>query len=509
MGFNKYLTRSFLANIISVNFQANLTGCALHLALLVAVLAGNYQTAKAADGDLDPTFGSGGTQIVQVAAGQRDFAKTVAVLPDGKIVVGGELGDFSLNTNRSVLMRLNADGSLDPAFGSGGKIINPGQLHLPALVIQPDGKIVTAGATAVLGITLDFAVVRYNADGSLDQTFGNGGYAVNGAGNALGVVLQPDGKIVLVGYLPIFRNGSDFLLARFNPNGSIDTSFGSGGRVQTSFTSGRNSGDQALAAALQPDGKIVATGFVTGISAVLIRYHPDGSIDTSFGLNGSVLTPNFGAVTSRILIQPDGKIVVGGGGFVLGRYNANGTTDQSFGNGGRIAGGFGGGNGYLYGIARQTDGKLFAAGSVSYTGTGECVFALSRYNAEGNLDQTFGNNGFVLTNITVGTLDEAFALALQPDGKAVLAGYAAEPGGSYHDFALARYLNTPTTIQRRAQFRLDQPAPVEYDKGQTEINRDGLRQILSVTARITGSDLGSTIDKIKAQLAKDVSFPPE
>ncbi|HEX8736546.1 MAG TPA: delta-60 repeat domain-containing protein [Pyrinomonadaceae bacterium] len=446
--FDKYMTRRFFPKNILVNFRDDLTCGALLLAA-VFMLSGICRTARAADGDLDPTFGAGGTQIVQVAAGQRDFAKTVAVQPDGKIVVGGELGDFSLNTNRSVLMRLNADGSLDPTFGSGGRIINSGQLHLPALVIQPDGKIVTAGATAVLGITLDFAVVRYNADGSLDQTFGNGGYAVNGAGNALGVVLQPDGKIVLVGYLPIYRNGSDFLLARFNTNGSPDSTFGSGGRVQTSFTSGRNSGDQALAAALQPDGKIVATGFVTGISAVLIRYNPNGSVDTGFGLDGSVLTPNFGAVTSRILIQPDGKIVVGGGGFVLGRYNPDGRTDQTFGSGGRISGGFGGGNGYLYGIARQADGKLFAGGSVSYTGTGECVFALSRYTPDGFLDPTFGSSGFVLTNITTGALDEAFALALQPDGKPVLAGYAAEPGGSYHDFALARYINTTTTTASR------------------------------------------------------------
>jgi uncharacterized delta-60 repeat protein len=448
------------------------------------------QTARAADGALDPTFGSGGEKIIQIAAEQRDFAKAVAIQSDGKIIVGGELGDFSLDTNRSVLLRLNPDGSLDESFGSGGKVINSGQIHLPALVIQPDGKIVTAAATAISGITTTFAVVRYNADGSLDQTFGNGGYAVNGAGSAQSVILQPDGKIVLVGFLPIFRNGSDYLLARFNADGSPDQTFGSGGRVTTSFTSGRNSADKALAAALQPDGKIVATGFATSISAVLIRYNPNGSVDTSFGLDGSVLTPNFGATASRILLQPDGKIVVGGGGFVLGRYNANGTTDQSFGENGRISGGFGNGNGYLYGLSRQADGKLLAGGSVSYTGTGECVFALSRYTANGVLDLTFSSNGFVLTNLTQGTLDEAFALTLQPNGKAVLAGYAAEPGGSYHDFALARY-QTSSAAPRSTQFDFDGDS-----KADVSVFRKGIWHLNRSTAGYLSFQFGFETDKI-------------
>jgi len=158
---------------------------------------------------------------------------------------------------------LNTDGSLDATFGNGGKVVNPGQIHLPALIVQPDGKIVTAGATRISGITTDFAVVRYNANGTLDQTFGSGGYAVNGDGEAQALLLQPDGKIVLVGFITLFRNGSDFVLARFNSDGSVDPTFGSGGRVQTSFTSGRNSDDQAYAAALQPDGKMVAAGSIS------------------------------------------------------------------------------------------------------------------------------------------------------------------------------------------------------------------------------------------------------
>src|SRR5215210_7215631 len=109
---------------------------------ILTLFALNVQTANGADGDLDLTFGSGGKKIVQVQPDVRDFAKAVAIQPDGKIVLGAELGDFSLNTNSAVLIRLNTDGSLDPTFGAGGKLINSGQRHLPALAIQPDGKIV-------------------------------------------------------------------------------------------------------------------------------------------------------------------------------------------------------------------------------------------------------------------------------------------------------------------------------------------------------------------------------
>jgi uncharacterized delta-60 repeat protein len=177
----------------------------LWLAILAVVSVIAHQQVLGADGDLDPTFGSAGKEIVQIQPDVRDFAKVVAVQSDGKIIIGAELGDFTLNTNSAVLIRLNPDGSLDPTFGNGGKVVNSGQRHLPALAIQPDGKIVTAGATTVSGINLDFAVVRYNADGSLDETFGNGGYAANGLGSASGLVLQPDGKIVLIGYILVVR----------------------------------------------------------------------------------------------------------------------------------------------------------------------------------------------------------------------------------------------------------------------------------------------------------------
>jgi uncharacterized delta-60 repeat protein len=442
-----------------------------------------------ADGDLDPTFGSGGKEIIQVQPDVRDFAKAVAVQPDGKIIIGAELGDFSLNTNSAVLIRLNSDGSLDPSFGTGGKIINSGQRHVPALAIQPDGKIVTAGATSVQGINLDFAVVRYNADGSLDQTFGNGGYAINGLGTANALILQPDGKIVIVGTVLVFREGSDFVVARFNADGSADQTFGTGGRVQTSFTSGLNSGDRAIWGALQTDGKIVVSGSISGVPSVLVRYKGDGSVDPDFGLDGSVLNTNFGATASRVLVLPDGKIVVGGGSFVVGRYNPDGHIDHSFGSNGRSAGGFGSGNGALYGLALQADGKLLVAGSIYYTSTANSVFAIGRYNSSGILDATFGNNGFVFTDFT-GALDEAFALTIQPNGKFVAAGYAAEPGASYHDVAVARYLGTPVA-PRRTLFDFDGDS-----KADISVFREGTWYLLQGTDGFAAAQFGMATDRI-------------
>lgn len=424
------------------------------LFLTVFVLFGT--TLFARDGDLDRSFGDAGKLIIQIAPDIRDFIRAIAIQSDGKIILGGELGDFTADGNSSVLVRLNIDGTLDQSFGTGGKVINQGQIHLSSLLIQPDGKILTSGATSVIEISHDFVVTRYNSNGSLDQSFANGGYAVNGVGNANDVVLQPDGKILLVGTLPVFRNGSDFLVARFNANGTADQSFGNGGRITTSFTSGLNSGDSALDGALQSDGKLVVLGQISGTPAVLIRYNTDGSVDTTFGLEGSVISSNFAASARRLLIQPDGKIVVGGGAFVVARYNSDGHLDQSFGTSGRSSGGFGTGNGSLEAIASQVDGKILIAGWVSWSMTGNSAFAVGRYHTNGTLDSTFGNGGFVLTEFT-GALDLANAITVQADGKAVAAGYAAEPGGSYHDFAVARYMSTSlkTTSLPRVRFDFD------------------------------------------------------
>ncbi len=242
--------------------------------------------------------------------GGTDIANAVVLQSDGKIVaVGQDSSDFAL-------ARYNADGSLDSSFGTGGKVTTDfgGSDAALAAVLQPDGKIVAVGTSAA-----DFALARYNTDGSLDTSFGTGGKVTTdfgGTDQAWAAVLQPDGKIVAAGLA-----SADFALARYNTNGSLDTSFGTGGKVTTSF----EGSDQARAVVLQPDGKIVAVGWDNGVEFALARYNTDGLLDSSFGTGGKVTT-DFGGSDAALaaVLQSDGKIVAVGFAnttdFALARY---------------------------------------------------------------------------------------------------------------------------------------------------------------------------------------------
>jgi uncharacterized delta-60 repeat protein len=411
----------------------------LSLALLaLALVAGGLPGAAVAEsGALDPTFGSGGE--VTTDLGGSDSAQAVAVQSDGKIVAAGLSGaaDFAL-------ARYNADGSLDTGFGSGGKVTTDfgGSDAASALAIQSDGRIVAAGRSG----SGDFALARYNADGSLDPTFGSGGKVTTDLGGfdvALGVALQGDGKIVAVGG---GGSGSDFLVARYKPDGSLDSTFGSGGLVTTDF----GGFEAATAVALQGDGRIVVTGstFSGGFQQfVLARYNGDGSLDTTFGSGGKVTT-DFGLGSGfggALAIQSDGKLVAAGRAgvdFVLARYKGDGSLDSSFGSGGFVTTDFGGALfDAAFGVALQANGKVVAAGSTFNSFSPPAAdFALARYNPDGSLDASFGSGGKVTTGF--GGFDAASGVALQADGKIIAAGQ----GGVGSDFALARYLGDASAI---------------------------------------------------------------
>ena len=230
---------------------------AVVFSLLIAVGA---HPVVAADGDLDTSFGTGG-KVVTSFLGQDDFVRSIAIQSDGKIVVAGETKNGTYD--EFALARYNPDGTLDTSFGnSGGKMItnsNNNGDHARSVAIQSDGKIVLAGAGDNTGND-DFALYRYNTDGSLDSSFGTGGkvFTAVGSGNdfAESVAIQSDGKIVVAGYS---YNGSndDFALVRYNTDGSLDTSFDSDGKVTTDFGAGS---DVANSVAIQSDGKIVAAG---------------------------------------------------------------------------------------------------------------------------------------------------------------------------------------------------------------------------------------------------------
>ncbi|HEX8857895.1 MAG TPA: Ig-like domain-containing protein [Actinomycetes bacterium] len=422
----------------------------LFCALAVAVVCLAAPPARAAAGDLDGTFGTGG-KVTTDFAGNGDQANAVALQPDGKIVAaGGALG----TTVDFALARYRPDGTLDTTFGSGGKVrtdFGSGEQAF-GVAVQPDGKIVAAGGAAT-----EFELARYNADGTLDSTFGVGGKVTTRFGLGLpltvarAIVLQPDGKIVVAGTLTSAADW-DFGLARYNPNGTLDTSFGVGGKVTTDI-SGHLSTDIAWAVALQLDGKLVVAGSTTGPSGdafALARYTPSGTLDSTFGSSGRVVT-GFGGDqdwAQAVAVQADGKIVAAGktgnqccGGtfnFALARYNAGGALDATFGAGGKVTTDFDGSTDNARALVIQADGKILAGGERLPGGNATGVsfdFALARYQPSGSLDATFGTGGKVTTDFP-GHNDHVYALALQQDGKVVAA------GDSSPDFALARYTVT-------------------------------------------------------------------
>lgn len=349
-----------------------------------------------------------------------------------------------------------APGDLDLTFGIGGKVTTPiveaGIFNLAnrarAVALQADGKIVAAGFVNGAFISSDFALIRYQANGALDPSFGNGGIVftpLSLSEEAGAIIIQNDGKIVLGG-----GSNNAFLLARYNPNGSLDASFGSDGLVFTDLPGGQ---ETINGLALLPDGKIVAVGTVrsfgmSGDDFALARYHTDGSLDMSFGVGGTVIT-DFLMSTDRaraLLIQPDGKLIAGGVssinmmGFALVRYQPDGSLDASFGNGGFAQADFL--NAIfeeIHALALQADGRIVAAGSVQISGSPTARdFALARFLANGQLDNGFGNSGRTTLDMD-SHMDSAFGVAIQNNGQIVLAGRGGGEDSVIPRFALARY----------------------------------------------------------------------
>ncbi len=338
---------------------------------------------------------------------------------------------------------LAAPGDLDPSFDTDGRVTTDfgGFDTAQAVAVQADGKIITAGRTFPSGGSNDFALARYNTDGSLDTTFNGDGRVTTDFGGdevAEGVAVQTDGKIVAAG-----RTGGvvDFALVRYNTDGSLDTTFNGDGRVTTDF-----GGDEvAVAVAVQADGSIVAAGGSTVGSNdfALARYNRDGSLDTTFDTDGKVTTDVGGNDQLwDAALQADGKIVAvgnvfagpGGSDLALVRYNTDGSLDTTFDTDGKVTTDFAGGSEQAKTVALQADGKIVAAGDSS-TGS-DLDFALARYNTDGSLDTTFNGDGKVTTDFN-GSSDQAFGLAVQADGKIVAAGSASMIPGQ--DMGLARY----------------------------------------------------------------------
>lgn len=397
-----------------------------------------------ADGSLDNTFDGDGKMTTPVLSGD-DSTFALAIQSDGKIVVAGQ--SYASNLDFAVI-RLNTDGSLDTSFDADGKVTTAISSYEDlgrAVAIQTDGKIIVAGYSFT-GTNYDFVLVRYNTNGSLDTSFDGDGKAITGVlsstDQAYAVTIQADGKIIAAGYT---YNGSniDFALVRYNTNGSLDTSFDFDGRVITPVLT---STDQINAVSVQPDGKIVAAGQSrngTYYDFALVRYNANGSLDTSFDTDGKLTTPILSTddYANALVIQSDGKILATGNSkigttddFALVRYNVNGSLDTSFDADGKLTSDVGSIYSTARAVAIQTDGKIVAAGYGSNGNNND--FAVVRYNTDGSFDTTFDGDGKTLTPVLSST-DQAYAVAIQADGKIVVVGQSYN--GSNYDFAVIRY----------------------------------------------------------------------
>ncbi len=410
--------------------------------LVYLPLAYRPVTYDESTGVLDETFGGDGLVVSDVPGGGEDYARALAWQPDGKILAAGHTSngenyDFAL-------ARYNPDGSLDTGFDvDGWQTADFGaNEQARAVALQPDGKIILAGYTD-LGTDFDFALVRYNPNGSLDATFSGDGIEITDLSgtheSAFALTLQPDGRILVAGFAFI-GSDNDLAVARYHPDGSLDTAFGGMGWVAADFN---DNFDMGYALGLQMDGKIVAAGVSTpdvGDSDIaVVRFNPDGSLDSSFDGDGWLLTDFTGYYdrAKSLVIQPDGKIVVAGdsnGDFALARYHPDGSLDAAFNEDGLLLVDFYTQADVGNALTLQPDGKLVMAGTTLICK--DANFAMARLTPNGNLDRSFDGDGLLISNIFEIT-DHGYAILLQPDGKLVLAGDI--NNGSDDDFMIVRF----------------------------------------------------------------------
>ncbi|MEZ5428445.1 MAG: hypothetical protein R2747_19400 [Pyrinomonadaceae bacterium] len=405
---------------------------AYHLVASVLCFLSILQPAFAGTVSLDTSFNTSGYRI-QHFNQLGSVGRSVAVQTDGRIILGGWTRDVAL-FGAFAAMRLNTDGTLDTGFSDDGVVITQYSAfnQVEKLLIQPDGRIILGG-TRHFGQN-DFAMVRYNTNGSLDTSFdGDGGAAspINIISEDFGkdMVLQTDGKIVMVGSTAADQNSpTDIGIIRRNVNGSLDTSFNGTGILRVQFPN-VNAGAEAVL--IQNDGKIVIGGFLfTGINnaLLLMRFNPNGFLDTTFGTNGLTLTPvNSSNNSIRTLAQQsDGKILAGSQNLIA-RYSLNGILDGTFGNSGLVT-------------APQTvqeiivtEGDRFMIG-----GSVGSAVAASRFNSDGNIDTSFNNTGTFSASAT-GSSCFGSSIALQNDGKIIIGGNC---GLSVPDFAVFRLVES-------------------------------------------------------------------
>ena len=476
------------------------------------------------DGSLDQSFGDGGKVITDFIEGQ-DTARSVIIQADGKIVAAGSAKRRSGSRPGFALARYDINGAPDNSFGGDGKIIiDFGDNEAFAVAVQPDGKLVVAGFefSVISGTEANFAVARVNSDGTLDTSFDGDGKVITDflTNNdiAYDIALQTDGKIVVAGTKDIGLDAAqDFALVRYNSNGSLDTSFGNGGKVSTDFFSDL---DDAKAVAIQADGKIVVGGSAvnsTSTNFALARYQNNGSLEESFETDGKVITDFGGAYSaiSDIVIQSSGKIIAVGSAlvegvrsFALARYTKNGELDTTFDIDGKAITTFeaGVGGSAANAAALETDGRLIVVGTFTPTHSAVVRYllgtAIADFDGDGTTDLSIfrpSDGVWYLRRSTDGLTEIALGLSTDKivpadydgDGRTDAAVYR---NGTWH---LQRSTSGPTTVDFGASG--DIPVPADYDgdgKADIAVFRQGIWYFLdSSTNRYHGVQFGIASDK--------------
>jgi uncharacterized delta-60 repeat protein len=365
-----------------------------------------------------------------------------------EVTIVAEAGNLRASESLTVTV-YGPPGSLDTSF-LGGKVttqVGPSDAYANAMTSQKDGKLIVVGNS--YDNRGDFALVRFEQDGQIDEAFGDHGQVLTQVGEgsdvARAVAIDAEGRILVAGSSDSGATGLDFALVRYLEDGSLDTNFGEGGKVTTALSS---DADTPYALVIQNDGKIVVAGDAslgsssTGQDFALVRYLEDGSLDESFGEGGKVLTAlsafsGRDTVYALTLQDIDGEqhiVAAGGeGDFSCARYRKDGRLDTTFGDGGKVTGLFGSTIGAARGVRVLGDDSLVLAGHSGHD------VALAKLTEHGDLSESFGNLGLLVTPVSDTNWDEAVALEIEAEGNIVVAGWVYEGNSSSGNTLLLRY----------------------------------------------------------------------
>lgn len=438
------------------------------------------------DGSIDTTFGNAGITILSL--GNTPVSQFADLELYGEKIIAGGLVQQGLTGWDYAAVRYNSNGTLDTTFGNGGfATASPTSTdYVTSMTVQPDGKVLLTGRGDYGGAKpYNITTVRFTADGILDTTFGGTGivrYASGTNDEGSDIVVQSDGKIVIVGRAE-YQGNSHFVLLRYNSDGTLDTTFNSTGIVNTQI----GDSSQAFGVAIQPDGKLVVAGTTNALAttdnaAVVARYNSDGTLDTTFGGSNGIVIKNNGPNNSgngyggfetlrRVAIQPDGKIVTAGATepvsqdgtnfhVTLMRFTPDGALDTTFDSDGivftRLLSVASDANDFAFGLAFQGDKLVVSGRTTSYLNGLGTRMLLLRYNADGSLDTDFGTGGSVVTTIRDGQEnDVANAVVVTPDNRIIVAGEHSK------SWVLAKFLASNDPIPPVASVSASQSVQVD------------------------------------------------